>query len=68
MTLIFTDSSLSVCIRFSTFLLDIVIWIIYSLTILCLFRFRNELPDPSAKMKLLSLKRDPDRYGTLSYL
>ncbi|KAG6390565.1 hypothetical protein SASPL_148303 [Salvia splendens] len=26
------------------------------------FLFRNELPDPSAKMKLLSLKRDPDRY------
>ncbi|KAK6153622.1 hypothetical protein DH2020_013261 [Rehmannia glutinosa] len=25
-------------------------------------RFRNELPDPSAKIKLMSLKRDPDRY------
>ncbi|KAL6563267.1 Protein PAF1 [Orobanche hederae] len=24
--------------------------------------FRNELPDPSAKIKLLSLKKDPDRY------
>ncbi|KAL9156826.1 hypothetical protein ABFS82_09G104900 [Erythranthe guttata] len=29
---------------------------------LCDFRFRNELPDPSAKMKLLPIKRDPDRY------
>ncbi|KAL3639752.1 Protein PAF1 [Castilleja foliolosa] len=28
----------------------------------CDFRFRNELPDPSAKIKLLPLKRDPDRY------
>ncbi|KAL1533434.1 Protein PAF1 [Salvia divinorum] len=31
-------------------------------TFLCKLKFRNELPDPSAKMKLLSLKRDPDRY------
>ncbi|KAL3824401.1 hypothetical protein ACJIZ3_020430 [Penstemon smallii] len=31
-------------------------------TFICKMKFRNELPDPSAKMKLLSLKRDPDRY------
>lgn len=31
-------------------------------TFLCKLKFRNELPDPSAKMKLLSMKRDPDRY------
>ncbi|KAL3618289.1 hypothetical protein CASFOL_038610 [Castilleja foliolosa] len=31
-------------------------------TFLCKMKFRNELPDPSAKIKLLSLKRDPDRY------
>ncbi|XP_042034316.1 protein PAF1 homolog [Salvia splendens] len=31
-------------------------------TFLCKLKFWNELPDPSAKMKLLSLKRDPDRY------
>ncbi|PIN08057.1 putative RNA polymerase II regulator [Handroanthus impetiginosus] len=31
-------------------------------TFLCKLKFRNELPDPSAKMKLLPLKRDPDRY------
>ncbi|EPS73458.1 hypothetical protein M569_01298, partial [Genlisea aurea] len=31
-------------------------------TFLCKMKFRNELPDPSAKMKLLTLKRDPDRY------
>ncbi|KAI3463302.1 hypothetical protein Pfo_019965 [Paulownia fortunei] len=31
-------------------------------TFLCKLKFRNELPDPSAKVKLLSLKRDPDRY------
>ncbi|KAL2493158.1 Protein PAF1-like protein [Abeliophyllum distichum] len=31
-------------------------------TFICKMKFRNELPDPSAKMKLLTLKRDPDRY------
>ncbi|KAL8522480.1 hypothetical protein ACS0TY_012594 [Phlomoides rotata] len=31
-------------------------------TFLCKLKFRNELPDPSAKMKLLSMKRDPDGY------
>ncbi|XP_073272841.1 protein PAF1 homolog [Primulina huaijiensis] len=31
-------------------------------TFLCKMKFRNELPDPSAKIKLLPLKRDPDRY------
>ncbi|KAK6128012.1 hypothetical protein DH2020_038244 [Rehmannia glutinosa] len=31
-------------------------------TFLCKMKFRNELPDPSAKIKLMSLKRDPDRY------
>ncbi|KAI3455487.1 hypothetical protein Pfo_012150 [Paulownia fortunei] len=29
---------------------------------LCKLKFRNELPDPSAKGKLLPMKRDPDRY------
>ncbi|KAG8380018.1 hypothetical protein BUALT_Bualt07G0149900 [Buddleja alternifolia] len=31
-------------------------------TFLCKMKFRNELPDPSAKAKLMSLNRDPDRY------
>ncbi|KAL9169752.1 hypothetical protein ABFS82_04G098800 [Erythranthe guttata] len=31
-------------------------------TFLCKLKFRNELPDPSAKAKLLVMKRDPDRY------
>ncbi|KAL3840853.1 hypothetical protein ACJIZ3_025444 [Penstemon smallii] len=29
---------------------------------MCKMKFRNELPDPSAKMKLLKFNRDPDRY------
>ena len=32
-----------------------------------LWRFRNELPDPTAQPKLLSLKRDKDRYAILSW-
>lgn len=32
-----------------------------------LFRFRNELPDPSAKAKFLQYKRDPDRYEDIKY-
>ncbi|KAK4482010.1 hypothetical protein RD792_012926 [Penstemon davidsonii] len=29
---------------------------------MCKMKFRNELPDPSAKMKLMKFNRDPDRY------
>lgn len=29
-------------------------------------RFRNELPDPSAQPKLMTLKRDKDRYVVLA--
>ncbi|XP_051152736.1 protein PAF1 homolog [Andrographis paniculata] len=31
-------------------------------TFLCKLKFRNELPDASEKMKLLTMKRDTDRY------
>ncbi|KAL2516275.1 Protein PAF1-like protein [Forsythia ovata] len=31
-------------------------------TFVCKMKFWNELPDPSAKVKLLTLRRDPDRY------
>ncbi|KAL6996406.1 Protein PAF1 [Sarracenia purpurea var. burkii] len=31
-------------------------------TFLCKLKFRNELPDPTAQPKLLSLRRDKDRY------
>ncbi|XP_022885132.1 protein PAF1 homolog isoform X1 [Olea europaea var. sylvestris] len=31
-------------------------------TFVCKMKFWNELPDPSAKMKLLTLRRDRDRY------
>uniref|UniRef100_A0A2P2KBQ4 RNA polymerase II-associated factor 1 homolog n=1 Tax=Rhizophora mucronata TaxID=61149 RepID=A0A2P2KBQ4_RHIMU len=31
-------------------------------TFLCKMKFRNELPDPSAQMKLMKFKRDEDRF------
>ncbi|XP_050235076.1 protein PAF1 homolog [Mercurialis annua] len=31
-------------------------------TFICKLKFRNELPDPSAQPKLMSMKRDKDRY------
>ncbi|CAN4089025.1 unnamed protein product [Withania somnifera] len=31
-------------------------------TFLCKLKFRNELPDPTAQPKLLTLRRDPDRF------
>ncbi|PKI58262.1 hypothetical protein CRG98_021344 [Punica granatum] len=31
-------------------------------TFLCKMKFRNELPDPSAQMKLMSMKKDKDRF------
>ncbi|KAK9273417.1 hypothetical protein L1049_018227 [Liquidambar formosana] len=31
-------------------------------TFLCKMKFRNELPDPSAQLKLMSLKKDKDQY------
>lgn len=32
-------------------------------TFLCKLKFRNELPDPSAQPKLMSMKRDKDQYS-----
>ncbi|KAM3245993.1 Protein PAF1 -like protein [Capsicum baccatum] len=32
-------------------------------TFLCKLKFRNELPDPTAQPKLLTLRRDPDRFA-----
>ncbi|KAL3375551.1 hypothetical protein AABB24_006820 [Solanum stoloniferum] len=35
-------------------------------TFLCKLKFRNELPDPTAQPKLLTLRRDPDRFTKYS--
>jgi RNA polymerase II-associated factor 1 len=34
-------------------------------TFICKLKFRNELPDPSAQLKLMTIKRDKDQYVSL---